>query len=73
MSKYQKVVKSISYRSNLGTFGRFDTYLFDEEYVIAIPLDEIRTVYLSGKFYSVNDVKSYQKEMKIKVTTYLLL
>ena len=56
------------FRLNLGTFGRFDTpaYLFDEEHVIAIPLDEIRTVYLSGKFYSVNDVKSYQKEMKNK-------
>ena len=52
----------------MGTFGRFDTpaYLFDEEHVIAIPLDEIRTVYLSGKFYNVNEVKQYQKEMKNK-------
>lgn len=56
------------FRLNLGTFGRFDTpaYLFDEEHVIAIPLDEIRTVYLSGKFYSVDDVKNYQKVMKNK-------
>ena len=56
------------FRLNLGTFGRFDTpaYLFDEEHVIAIPLDEIRTVYLSGKFYNVNEVKQYQQEMKNK-------
>ena len=35
----------------------FDTpaYLFEEEHVIAVPLDDIRTVYLSGKFYNVDD------------------
>ena len=46
----------------------FDTpaYLFEEEHVIAVPLDDIRTVYLSGKFYNVDDVKNYQKQMQDK-------
>ena len=56
------------FRLNLGTFGMFDTpaYLFEEEHVIAVPLDDIRTVYLSGKFYNVDDVKNYQKQMQDK-------
>ena len=42
------------FRLNLGTFGSFDTpaYVFDEPNVIAIPMSEETTAYISGFFYN---------------------
>ena len=56
------------FRLNLGTFGSFDTpvNLFDEENVIAIPMSEQTTAYVSGLFYSVDDALNYQEKMKNK-------
>jgi hypothetical protein len=54
------------FRLNLGTFGSFDTpaNLFNESNVIAIPVSEGTTAYLSGLFYSLNEALDYQKRMK---------
>ena len=56
------------FRLNLGTFGSFDTpvNLFDEENVIAIPMSEQTTAYVSGLFYSVDDALNYQEKMREK-------
>ena len=56
------------FRLNLGVFGSFDTpvNLFDESNVIAIPISEETTSYLSGLFYSLDEALDYQKRMKEK-------
>ena len=56
------------FRINLGTFGSFDTpaHLFDEPNVIAIPITEGTTAYISGLFYSSDEAIEYQKNMKKK-------
>lgn len=56
------------FRLNLGTFGSFNTpaYLFDEPNVIAIPMSEEETTYLSGLFYSLNEAIEYQENMNKK-------
>jgi len=56
------------FRLNLGTFGDFDTpaSLFNEEHVITIPIDERKTAYLAGLFYSLDEAEEFQEEMKRK-------
>mgnify|MGYP001227127892 CR=1 FL=1 len=56
------------FRLNLGTFGSFDTPadLFDESNVIAIPMSEKNTAYLSGIFYSLDDAMDYKETMSKK-------
>ena len=56
------------FRINLGTFGDFDTpaNIFNEENVIAIPISEEETAYLSGLFYSLDKAINYQKEIAKK-------
>ena len=56
------------FRINLGTFGMFDTpaYILNEPNVIAIPISEKRTAYLSGLFYNLDDAEEYQKKMEEK-------
>jgi hypothetical protein len=56
------------FRLNLGTFGSFDTpaNLFDESNVIAVPMSEKTTAYLSGLFYSLDKALEYQKRMNKK-------
>lgn len=60
--------KTYIFRLNLGTFGSYDTpaNIFDERNVIAIPMSEKTTAYLSGLFYSLDQAKEYQKKMKSK-------
>jgi tetratricopeptide (TPR) repeat protein len=59
---------SYIFRLNLGIFGSFDTpsLLFDESNVIAIPMSEGTTAYLSGLFYSSDAALDYQKRMNEK-------
>jgi hypothetical protein len=54
------------FRLNLGTFGEFDTPadLFEEEYLITIPISEQKTAYLAGMFYTLDEAIAYQKSMK---------
>ncbi len=70
-SKEEQIVQggeAYIFRLNLGTFGSFNTpaYLFDESNVIAIPISEDSTTYLSGLFFSLNDAVEYQKNMSKK-------
>ena len=53
------------FRVNLGTFGEFDTpsNLFDEDYLITVPLSEVKTSYLAGMFYNLDEAIAYQKNM----------
>ena len=54
------------FRLNLGTFGEFDTPvdLFEEEYLITVPITEQKTAYLAGMFYTLDQAISYQERMK---------
>ena len=54
------------FRINLGTFGEFDTPsdLFEEDYLITVPVSEQKTAYLAGMFYTLNEAIAYQKSMK---------
>ena len=54
------------FRVNLGVFGEFDTPLglLDEDYLITVPIDENRTAYLAGIFYSLDEAIAYQKVVK---------
>jgi hypothetical protein len=56
------------FRLNLGAFGDFDTpaSLFYEKYVITIPIDDRKTAYLAGLFYSLNEAEEFQEEMRRK-------
>jgi len=53
------------FRLNLGTFGEFDTPvdLFEEEYLITVPVTEQKTAYLAGIFYTLDEAIAYQKTM----------
>ena len=37
--------------------------MFDEEYLITVPINERMTAYLAGMYYSLDDAIVYQKEM----------
>ena len=54
------------FRLNLGTFGEFDTPadLFEEEYLITVPITEQKTAYLAGMFYTLDGAIAYQKAME---------
>ena len=53
------------FRVNLGTYGEYEAPadMFDEEYLITVPINERQTTYLAGMYYSLDDAISYQKEM----------
>ena len=53
------------FRINLGTYGEYEAPadMFDEEYLITVPINERKIAYLSGMFYSLDDAIVYQKEM----------
>ena len=53
------------FRVNLGTYGEYEApaEMFDEEYLITVPLNERQTTYLAGMYYSLDDAITYQKEM----------
>lgn len=54
------------FRVNLGTFGEFNTPadLFEEDYLITVPVTEQKTAYLAGIFYTLDEAIAYQKAMK---------
>ena len=53
------------FRLNLGTFGEFDTPidLFEEEYLITVPVTEQKTAYLAGMYYTLDEAIAYQEIM----------
>ena len=53
------------FRVNLGTYGEYEAPadMFDEEYLITVPINERQTAYLAGMYFSLDDAIVYQKEM----------
>jgi len=53
------------FRLNLGTFGEFGTpaNLFEEEYLISVPISQQKTAYLAGMFYTLEEAINYQESM----------
>jgi hypothetical protein len=54
------------FRTNLGTFGEYDTpaILFDQEELITVPINDEKTAYLAGLHYNLENAISFQKQMK---------
>lgn len=54
------------FRVNLGSFGEYDTPLevFDQSYLITVPLSEKITSYLSGMFYNLKEAEDYKEKMQ---------
>jgi outer membrane protein assembly factor BamD (BamD/ComL family) len=54
------------FRTNLGTFGEYDTpaILFDQEELITVPINDEKTAYLAGLNYNLENAISFQKQMK---------
>ena len=59
------VANEYVFRVNLGTYGEYEAPadMFDEEYLITVPINERMTAYLAGMYYSLDDAIAYQKEM----------
>ena len=53
------------FRINLGVFGEYEAPadMFDEPYLITVPINERNTTYFSGMFYNINDAKEYMNGM----------
>lgn len=54
------------FRVNLGTYGEYDTPLevFEQKFVITVPLSNTKTSYLAGMFYNLKEAQKYQKSMQ---------
>ena len=59
------VANEYVFRINLGTYGEYEAPadMFDEEYLITVPINERITTYLAGMYYSLDDAIVFQKEM----------
>ena len=53
------------FRIHMGTYGEYEAPadMFDEEYLITVPINERETAYIAGMYYSLDDAIVYQKEM----------
>ena len=56
------------FRIHLGKYGEYEAPadMFDEPYLITVPINEIITAYLSGMYFTLEEAIEYQKEMKKK-------
>ena len=54
------------FRIKLGTYGRYDApvKIFDQEFLITVPVDERKTSYVAGMFYNLKDAQKYLKKMR---------
>jgi len=54
------------FRVKLGTYGEYDTPLevFEQKFVITVPLSDTKTSYLAGMFYNLKEAQEYQKSMQ---------
>jgi len=59
------VANEYVFRIHMGTYGEYEAPadMFDEEYLITVPINERKTAYLAGMYYSLDDAIVYQKEM----------
>ena len=48
--------------------------MFDEDYIITVPINERKTAYLAGMFYTLDEAVEYQKTMVKRgyVTAYIV-
>ena len=53
------------FRIHMGVYREYEAPadMFDEEYLITVPINERKTAYLAGMYYSLDDAIVYQKEM----------
>ncbi|MGY8951454.1 MAG: hypothetical protein ACKVJW_06690 [Flavobacteriales bacterium] len=68
--KYQEQIKmgvanEYVFRIHMGVYEEYEAPadMFDEEYLITVPINERKTAYLAGMYYSLDDAIVYQKEM----------
>ena len=54
------------FRVRLGVFGKYNApvQLYDQEYLITVPVNERETAYVAGMFYNLKDAQSYLNTMK---------
>ena len=59
------VANEYVFRIHMGVYGEYEAPadMFDEEYLITVPINERKTAYLAGMYYSLDDAIVYQKEM----------
>ena len=59
------VANEYVFRIHMGTYGEYEAPadMFDEEYLITVPINERKTAYIAGMYYSLDDAIVYQKEM----------
>ena len=53
------------FRIHLGKYGEYEAPadMFDEPYLITVPMSETITAYLSGMYFNLDEAIEYQKEM----------
>ena len=54
------------FRVKLGTYGIFNApvEIYDQDYLISVPINEKRTAFIAGMFYNLKDAQKYQKRMQ---------
>jgi len=54
------------FRVRLGTYGKYDApiELYDQDYLITVPVNERQTSYVAGMFYNLKDAQAYLKKMQ---------
>ena len=59
------VANEYVFRIHMGVYEEYEAPadMFDEEYLITVPINERKTAYLAGMYYSLDDAIVYQKEM----------
>ena len=60
--------EGIIFRVELGTFGEYESPadMFDEDYIITVPINERQTTYLAGMFEKFIEAKEYLNKMKAR-------
>ena len=50
----------------LGTYGTFNApvELYDQDYLITVPVNEKKTAFIAGMFYNLKDAQKHQKKMQ---------
>ena len=58
--------EGVIYRIHLGTFGEYEAPadIFDEDYIITVPINERQTAYLVGMFEEFKEAKEYLNAMR---------
>ena len=54
------------FRVRLGTYGKYDApvELYNQDYLITVPINERQTSFVAGMFYNLKDAQAYLKKMQ---------